>query len=186
VTFPDLAPIESARLTLREVVESDLDDLMALNGDPEITRFLPYDAWQARDDAVSWFQRMRTLADTGSARQLVLVHQAEQRVVGTLLLFKFDAASSRLEIGYVLGRAYQGQGLMREALAAAIQAAFTQWGLHRLEAEVDTANRPSNRLLQSLGFTLEGTLRQRWKAKGRRYDTSLYGLLADDGTWRRA
>ncbi|MFN0184090.1 MAG: GNAT family N-acetyltransferase [Aquabacterium sp.] len=180
VTFPDLAPIESARLTLREVVEGDLDDLMVFNGDPEVTRFLPYDTWRGRDDAVAWHQRMRTLAETGSARQLVLFHKAEQRVVGTLLLFKFDAASSRLEVGYVLGRAHQGQGLMREALAAAIEAAFMQWGLHRLEAEVDPANLPSNRLLLSLGFTHEGTSRQRWRAKGRRYDTCLYGLLESD------
>lgn len=43
-------------------------------------------------------------------------------------------------------------------------------------------NQASNALLASLGFTLEGRLRQRWKAKGVAYDVNHWGLL--DGELR--
>ena len=65
------------------------------------------------------------------------------------------------------------------AHAACTQALGTS-GLRRLEAEVDTNNLASNALLQRVGFTREGTLRQRWVGKGRTYDTHLYGLLAGE------
>jgi RimJ/RimL family protein N-acetyltransferase len=70
--------------------------------------------------------------------------------------------------------------MMREALSALITCAFDAYSLRRLEAEVDPQNLPSNRLLSKLGFTNEGLLRQRWAAKGRRYDTNFYGLLREE------
>jgi RimJ/RimL family protein N-acetyltransferase len=176
-----LDPIVTPRLHLRDVAEADLVDLLRINGDPEVTRFLPYAPWSGLDDARSWLHRMRELGAAGTGRQLVLVQRDGGRVIGTLLLFRFDAVSARLELGYVLGRAHWGQGWMHEALQATCVAAFTQLGMRRLEAEVNPANRASTRLLERLGFTLEGRLRQRWVARGEAYDTHLYGLLADDG-----
>ena len=49
-----------------------------------------------------------------------------------------------------------------------------------IEAEVNPANLASCALLRRVGFTLEGTLRQRWVAKGQAYDTHLFGWLATD------
>jgi [ribosomal protein S5]-alanine N-acetyltransferase len=102
--------------------------------------------------------------------------------IGTCLLFRFEEGSARAELGYVLGRAYWGQGLMREALEALINCAFGNMNLRRLEAEVDTRNRSSARLLQRLGFTKEGLLRQRWVSKGETRDVEMYGFLRDE--WR--
>ncbi len=178
-----LAAVSSRRLTLRPVAEADLPDLLAINGDPEVTRFLPYDAWQSIDDGIAWLRRMEALAGTGSGQQLVVVRNADARVIGTLLLFKFDERSSRLEVGYVLGRQYWRQGLMREALEAICTHVFSAMSIRRIEAEVNPANVASNRLLQGIGFTLEGTLRERWVAKGVPYDTHVYGCLAAE--WKR-
>jgi RimJ/RimL family protein N-acetyltransferase len=49
-----------------------------------------------------------------------------------------------------------------------------------MEAEVNPMNHGSNALLQRVGFSLEGTMRQRWVAKGVAYDTNFYGYLAED------
>lgn len=178
-----VAAVSSRRLALRPVAESDLPDLLEINGDPEVTRFLPYDAWESLDDGVAWLRRMEALAETGSGQQLVVVRNADARVVGTLLLFKFEERSARLELGYVLGRPYWRQGLMREALETICGHVFSVMSIRRIEAEVNPANVASNRLLQSIGFILEGTLRQRWVAKGVPYDTHVYGCLAAE--WKR-
>jgi hypothetical protein len=108
-------------------------------------------------------------------------HQTWVDSSGTLLLFNFAPVSARLELGYVLGQAHWGLGLMREALRSACAHAFGSLGIRRLEAEVNSSNVASMRVLRNLGFVHEGTLRKRWIAKGEAYDTDMYGLLA--GAW---
>jgi ribosomal-protein-alanine N-acetyltransferase len=88
--------------------------------------------------------------------------------------------TARVEIGYVLGRAYWRQGYATEALLAVCRQAFEEMGIRRIEAEARPDNVASNQLLQSLGFIHEGRLRQRWTAKGETYDTNIYGCLVAD------
>jgi [ribosomal protein S5]-alanine N-acetyltransferase len=155
---------------------------MAVNGDPEVTQLLPYATWAGMPDALSWFNRMQALQTVGSGVQLVVQAQGSGRVVGTVLLFKLDEPSARLELGYVLARASWGQGLKAEALSAVVARCFAIVKLRRVEAEVNPDNVASNKLLAKLGFVLEGRVRQRWVAKGVAYDTNLYGLLVPG--WR--
>ncbi len=178
--LPFIEPVSTPRTTLREVIAEDLADLMEINGDPEVTRFLPYDTWQAPDDAVAWLERMKALAAGGTARQLVIVRNTDGKVIGTALLFKFDEGSSRVELGYVLGRAHWRQGYAAEALTALIAHAFRALGIRRMEAEVNPDNTASNLLLRALGFEHEGFLRERWVAKGLAYGVNVYGLLATE------
>ncbi len=171
---------ESPRAVVRPVEERDLPALLAINGDAQTVSFLPYAQWQTLADGEAWLQRMRTLEAGGTARQYVLAARAGDEAIGTLLLFRLEAPSARAELGYVLGRAHWGQGLMRETLQAVCAALLDGGIVRRLEAEVDPANRASGALLASLGFTHEGRLRQRWVAKGRVYDVDAWGLLAGE------
>lgn len=175
-----LDTVGSTRLILRTVEASDLVDLLEVNGDPEVTKFLPYSTWQSMYDAEIWFARMELLASAGTARQLVLVQHSDAKVIGTLLLFRYDEANSRVELGYVLGRQYWGKGLMREAIVATQAWAVESQSIRRMEAEVNPDNRVSCELLQKLNFTLEGRLRKRWVANGSAYDTNMYGWLAHE------
>lgn len=171
------AAIESPRLLIRPLAHDDLPALMPVNGDDEVTRFLPYATWRTPADAEAWYQRIQSLQAGGGALQFVLVEKAAARLVGTLLLFRHDENSRRAELGYVLGRAGWGRGLMTEALHALIAHAFGVMDLRRLEAEVQPANVASTRLLERVGFVREGLLRQRWVARGQPYDVVAFGLL---------
>ena len=178
--FPQPDPIESPRVLLRIVEEADLPALLAINGDDEVTRFLPYPTWRSMADGEAWFARYRALIASTTASQFVVVEKASASIIGTCLLFRHEPASERMELGYVLGRSHWGQGLMREALTALISHAFSAYGLRRLEAEVNPKNAASDALLRRLGFTHEGVLRKRWRAKGAVYDINFYGLLGDE------
>lgn len=175
--LPPLGPIATPRLTLRDVAAADLADLMEVNGDQEVTRFLPYETWRSDADAAAWLERMTALVAQGSARQLVVARAGDGKVIGTVLLFRFDEGSARVELGYVLGRAHWRQGYASEALRAVVSR-IVELGVRRVEAEVDPANAASNRLLAGLGFRLEGFLRERWVAKGVARGVNVYGLLA--------
>ena len=106
-------PLETQRLILRPVQESDLPDLLVVNGHEEVTRYLPYATWISLADAWAWLERMQTAQASGSARQWVVVGKASAAVIDSCLLFQYDAPSPRAELGYVLGRAYWGQSLMQ-------------------------------------------------------------------------
>lgn len=180
MSFPLITQIDAGRIALRPVAATDLPALLAINGDPLVTQFLPYATWQTLEDGAAWLARMEALGATGTGQQLVVVRRADAAVIGTLLLFKHDAGSQRIELGYVLGRDHWGQGLMREALQAVCGHLFDSRGMRRIEAEVNPANVASCRLLTRVGFTLEGTLRQRWVGKGVAYDTHVFGCLAHE------
>jgi ribosomal-protein-alanine N-acetyltransferase len=171
------AQIESPRLLLRIIEEADLPALLVVNSDPEVTALLPYATWGSLADGQAWYERMRILQATGLALQFVVVSKLTGTAIGTCLIFRFEESSARAELGYVLGRAHWGQGLMREALAALLGCAFSYMGLRRIEAEVNTCNHASAALLERLGFTKEGLLRQRWVTKGHAVDIAMYGLL---------
>ena len=173
-------PIESARLQIRPVAASDLPALLEVNSNAEVTALLPYATWRTLADGEAWYQRMSGIQATGLALQFVVVSKATDTAIGTCLLFRFEEASARAELGYVLGRAHWGQALMREALTALLSSAFGSMALRRIEAEVNTRNPSSAALLLRLGFTKEGVLRQRWVTKGRAEDVEMYGLLRDE------
>lgn len=174
---PPLLHVESARLLIRPIVPADLGDLMAVNGDAEVVRHLPYAQWAGPEDAQAWLARMQALEASDQARQLVLAERDSGTVVGTLLLFRFDGPSQRAEVGYALGRCHWGQGLMREALATLCARLFEAGAVRRFEAEVNPQNEASRRLLLTLGFANEGRRRQRWVNRGVAHEVDCFGLL---------
>ena len=184
--FETPAPIEAERVRVRLLAEGDLPALFEVNSDEAVTSLLPYATWTSPADGDAWFQRMAALQATGLALQFVVADKASDKAIGTCLLFRLEEASRRAELGYVLGRAHWGRGLMQEALSALLTRAFGMMGLRRLEAEVDTRNAASARLLQRLGFSREGLLRQRWVTKGEAKDVEIYGLLCNEWPARAA
>ena len=178
--LPAPDPIDTPRLCVRLLEHADLVPLFRVNGDPAVTALLPYATWTSMADAQAWYERMRGVEATGLALQFVVVSKATNTAIGTCLLFRFDEGSARAELGYVLGRAHWGQGLMREALVALLGCAFGTMGLRRVEAELNAVNAASAALVGRLGFTKEGLLRQRWVVKGQAVDIAMYGLLAGE------
>lgn len=177
MSLPPPPLLETPRLLLRRVELEDLPALLQVSGDEQVTQYLPYTTWRGLDDAQAWFERMQVLQATGAALQMVVVDKTTAQAIGTCLVFRHDVPSARAELGYVLGRAHWGRGLMHEALQALVAWALDAGGLRRLEAEVNPANTASVAVLQRLGFTQEGLLRQRWVGKGQAYDVLAFGLL---------
>ncbi|MFN2369802.1 MAG: GNAT family N-acetyltransferase, partial [Candidatus Krumholzibacteriia bacterium] len=83
----------------------------------------------------------------------------------------------RAELGYGLRADAWGQGYAAEAVGELLRFGFTELALHRVEADVDPRNEASVRLLERLGFTREGLLRERWIVEEEISDAAFYGLL---------
>lgn len=72
------------------------------------------------------------------------------------LELRADVYSGTAEIGYWLGRAFWGRGIGTEAVKAVTGYGFTELGLRRIYAEVFGWNAASARVLEKVGYLLEG------------------------------
>ncbi len=81
-------------------------------------------------------------------------------------------------LGYKGSGAHQGRGYVREGARAAIDYVFSQWGMHRIQANYQADNLRSARLLKSLNFQVEGRAKQYLNIKGKWRDHVLTSLIA--------
>jgi [ribosomal protein S5]-alanine N-acetyltransferase len=93
----------------------------------------------------------------GTAQRWVIEREPDNQVIGTINLTQITRGPFHSAmLGYQIAKAYEGQGLMFEALTLAIQHAFETLKLHRLQAAYVTNNERSARVLKRLGFETIG------------------------------
>jgi ribosomal-protein-alanine N-acetyltransferase len=100
--------------------------------------------WMRRfDDGTNRGYLVR-VRETGAAAGVVTIN--------SIIRGRYQGAS----LGYAAFAPSAGYGYMTEGLAVTLQHAFTDLRLHRLEANIQPANKASLALVQRLGFRYEG------------------------------
>ncbi|MGY1438985.1 GNAT family N-acetyltransferase [Streptomyces reniochalinae] len=143
------AVIETERLLLRPLTRDDVDRMVTLHADPEVTRFVPtFTRAQA-------YARLVEIEDQWAERGhgLCAVELKETgEFLGRCGLNYWDIFDE-VEAGWTFRRASWGRGYATESARACVE-----WGFRRLDtpyftAMIDPANTPSARVAQRLGFT---------------------------------
>jgi ribosomal-protein-serine acetyltransferase len=104
--------------------------------------------------------------------------RVDGRLAGAVDL-DIDLAEGTAELGVWVDASVEGLGVARVACRAVLDHAFAA-GLSRIEARIASGNTRSRRLMERLGFTLEGTLRSAHAVGGMRQDVAVYGIVAED------
>jgi [ribosomal protein S5]-alanine N-acetyltransferase len=172
-----LPTLRGRRVSLRWLERADVPALHQVFSNPDVMLYWSRPPFVDESEALALLEQIHRLFAERSLFQWGVVRNDDDRVIGTCTLSHLDARNLRAELGYALGRAHWGQGLMGEALPLVLQYAFGTLGLRRLEADVDPRNENSIRSLARLGFQREGLLRERWFVAGEVQDSALYGLL---------
>jgi len=174
-------PIETERLLLREFRPADQDDIHAYASDPEVVRLM---IWGPNTpDATRIYLERALKAQQSWPRAEVALGielKAERRLIGSIGLRIKDEQNRAADLGYVLNRAYWGQGYTVEAARAAVDAAFRVLNLHRVWATCDPRNRASYRVMEKLGMRREAHFRKDVLEKGEWRDSYLYAILAEE------
>jgi RimJ/RimL family protein N-acetyltransferase len=175
-----LPELHGARVTLRAMRAADVPALFAMQSDPVGMRYWSYPPLARIEQAEQLFERNVRATETGECLPWIVSLPLDDAMIGTCTLFALDTAHRRAMVGYGLDRQHWGRGYAQEALHLALGHAFGALALHRIEADIDPRNTASTRLIERVGFTREGLLRERWFVGDDIQDSVIYGLLARD------
>ncbi|MEV6282870.1 GNAT family protein [Kribbella sp. NPDC051770] len=177
-----MTEISTERLTLRRYRESDYDDLLKLQSNPEVARFLLYDARSPEQVREGLAKRLADVPmDTdGQALTFAVVLTETGQHLGEVTLFVYSAEHRAGEIGYVFHPESGGRGYAAEAAKELLRLGFEQYGMHRVIARLDARNTGSVKLLERLGMRREAHFVRNEFLKGEWTDELVYALLADE------
>jgi ribosomal-protein-serine acetyltransferase len=94
---------------------------------------------------------------------------------------RVDVLQRNGEVGYWIGSAWEGRGVVTRACEAIIRLAFDELALHRVSISVAPGNARSRSIPERLGFKEEAVLREAGRTDAQGFvDLVVYGMLADE------
>lgn len=172
---------DSSYLSLLEINDADeLYDLINRNRD-HIGEWLKFPSITLRaDDSKAFIERTRIRYAKDEGYWLGI--WCEGKLVGSIGYLYLDQEDKKTEIGYWLGKEYEGKGFITKSIKVLINYAFDELNLNKIEIGVATENKKSLAIPEKLGFKREGELRDYEYINGRFLDRIVYGLKANE--WR--
>lgn len=178
--------LETERLILRRFTAADLDDLVELDSDPHVMRFLTggegTPRHRIRDEVLP---RLLSEYDTfpGWGRWAA-VERASGAFLGWLGLDPPKGDRPEVELGYRLRRAAWGHGYATEGSRALVDQAFSATTAERVWAETMAVNTGSRRVMENAGLKLVRTSHPTWDPiEGAEHGEVEYELSRTD--WER-
>jgi [ribosomal protein S5]-alanine N-acetyltransferase len=169
--------LRTARLQLRPFTNADADALFAPHSSAYVLRYWDAPPWTERARAERFIAACGRMAEEGSGARLAMDRVSDKAFIGWCQLTRWNPDHRSASTGYCLDDAAWGHGYATEAGRALLQWAFDTLDLNRVQAETDTRNAASARVLERLGFVREGTLREDCPVNGEVSDSWVYGLI---------
>jgi RimJ/RimL family protein N-acetyltransferase len=169
--------LQTPRLLLRPFLETDAEAIYALQSNPRVLRYWDSPPWKDRSRAEAFLSACRQIEEDGSGARFVIETLQAQAFIGWCSMFRWNPTYRSLGIGYCLDEPAWGKGHATEAVQAMLSWAYQALDLNRVEAELDTRNTASARVLEKLGFVREGARREDCVVDGEVSDSWIYGLL---------
>lgn len=154
--------LETERLLLRQFTAADEDNLVMLDSDPDVMKFLtggvPTPRAAIHDDILPAF--LRSYDHFPGFGVWATLERASGDFIGWVGLRPPEGGGpENVTVGYRLQRAFWGKGYATEAASALIRKGFTELGVQRVYATTYQDNIASQRVMEKLDMTLVRTWR---------------------------
>lgn len=152
IPFPILT---TERLSLRRIRPEDEKDIFALLSNERVETFLDRPIAKNIPEARQSIHKMNDQIADRQGITWAIVQNETHKLIGTIGLQKFLKIGSSAEISYALMPAYNGQGLLQEALAAVMEYGFKHIALENIAVVLHPDNVNAIHLLEKNGFVKE-------------------------------
>jgi RimJ/RimL family protein N-acetyltransferase len=165
-------------ITLRPVLESDLDQLYAYHtdidtrGDYYPRGIVSETAFKKRFHESGYWEK-----DEGT----LLICDETGQVIGYIEFFKTVNYLDEYELGYLIfSTEHRGKGATTEAVNLMVRYLFETKRMNRIRLIIHPDNAASRRVAEKCGFRHEGTARGAWFNNGKHQDVEVYAILRGD------
>jgi ribosomal-protein-alanine N-acetyltransferase len=176
IQFTPFPVLTTQRLLLRQLTMQDEKEIYDLRTDDSVNRYL--DRLKARtiEDARKFIGKIN--ASIGNNELIIwgICLKNDPALIGSICFWNIIKEKNKAEVGYELLPAYQGKGLMQEALAKIIDYGFNTMYLQNIEAFANVKNTQSAHLLEKLHFTRDTLLENKLTGKEEYTNTIIYSL----------
>lgn len=174
--------LEGRLVNLTPLDAADISDgYVGWLNDPAVFRFLGTKFGQTRSSVQQYVERFRAPNFLAG----IIVRESGAHV-GNIAMHSFEPVHRLMELGILIGADQaRGKGYGREACALAIGFAFDHLGVHKVTAGTVAENQAMAAVFTSLGFAIEGRLREHYLLENRRLDMIRFGLLRHEFTPER-
>ena len=147
--------IETEKFILREILETDVEGMYALDSDPEVHKYLGNNPIANMDAALATIQHVRKQYEENGIGRWAIIDKASNEFVGWAGL-KYEqnlrTNFNYYDIGYRLLRKYWGKGIASEAAKVSLEYGFNQLNINEIFAAAQVGNAASNKILTNIGL----------------------------------
>ena len=155
-----LPSFETERLLVRPRTMADFDACIAMDRDPEVTKFVP-GPWSDPPRHEAFLkERIEASLGEGLGYWSIFPKARPERFAGWILLIPYDGVGSEIEIGWRLNRTAWGKGFATEAARPIVEHAFYSVGLAHSVADIDPGNFASVKVAEKIGMKFVGDRQQ--------------------------
>src|SRR5215471_14911397 len=151
-SFTPFPILTTERLTLRQLLITDEQEIFTLRSDSEINKYLDRQLSNTIKDARNFINKVNENIDKNDSLYWAITLSDKNKLIGTICLFGFSNDNYKCEIGYELLTNFQGQGIMQEAVEKVIDYAFNTIKVQKIEAFLHRDNQRSIKLLEKFSF----------------------------------
>lgn len=151
---PDYKEIETERLFLRRLKQSDWEIISYLRSDKTVNKFVRRPNAETKEKALDFIKKINDNIDNQKSFYWCLSKNDNSKMIGSICLWNFSKNRKTAEIGYDLNPDFQGKGIMNEALKEIVEFGFKNLNLDLIEAYTHHNNESSKKLLERNKFIL--------------------------------
>jgi RimJ/RimL family protein N-acetyltransferase len=157
--------LETERLRLREFTWDDVENLVELDADPEVMRYITGGRATSRE-VIEREELPAFLRRSDGYGFWAAVEKASGDFIGWFhLRLRAEGAADEPELGYRLRRSAWGKGYATEGSRALVEKAFAELGARRVWAETMVVNTASRRVMEKAGLEYVRTFHADWPDK---------------------
>ena len=144
--------LETKRLILRQITSADFDDLLRMNSDPEVMKYIGDGSVRTREQMVEELERLLSHYLSGSGIGIWAVELKDTRqFIGASGLVYYDKTPA-IEVGYRFLKEHWNKGYATEAASALLKYGFETLKLKKIVSSADIHNRASTRVMEKIGM----------------------------------
>jgi [ribosomal protein S5]-alanine N-acetyltransferase len=175
--------LDGTRIYLREHAQGDHAAVLGYSSDATVARYVPWEP-NTNEGASAFLAAVIAAAEQTPrvSYELAIVERATQQLVGAARIGIESFPHKRADIGYALRRDRWGEGFATEAARLLLGFGFDQLGMRRIWATSHPDNLASARVLEKIGMSYEGRIRDHLFVKGAWRDSLAYAITEPE--WR--